>query len=353
MPKNEIDRLIDQHSEIDLALQVRDLEASVAKLKAEKTTVERKYALARDELSEYKEKEAVAYELANKQFSRRGLKKGKKERGTCTVVACKCDWHAEEKIDPAVINGQNEFNLDICRKRVERSWRKDLDLLNFTRGFSRVNNMVIWLGGDLVNGTIHEELEESNFLSPVYACQYIIDLVLPGVQLLLKEGDLKHIDIVTSHGNHGRSTSRMRHSTGDGHSWEQMVYLEIERLLRNEPKVACKIERGYHNLVDIEGHRVRFHHGHGLRYQGGVGGITIPVNKAIAQWNKSLRPADYDVFGHWHQYLDLWRWTSCGCAVGYNAYAIAIKAEYQPPTQTFLAFHKDRGKVLSLPVFVE
>ena len=32
---------------------------------------------------------------------------------------------------------------------------------------------------------------------------------------------------------------------------------------------------------------------------GGVGGITIPLNKAISAWNNQ-RMADYDILGHYH-----------------------------------------------------
>jgi hypothetical protein len=42
----------------------------------------------------------------------------------------------------------------------------------------------------------------------------------------------------------------------------------------------------------------------------------------------------------------------CGGLVGYDAYAVSIGAEYQPPTQTFIVVDKNHGKVMSLPIFV-
>jgi hypothetical protein len=62
---------------------------------------------------------------------------------------------------------------------------------------------------------------------------------------------------------------------------------------------------------------VRFHHGHSIRYAGGVGGIYIPTNKAIAQWNKG-RHADLDVFGHFHQLRDGGNFICNGSLIGYN-----------------------------------
>ena len=97
---------------------------------------------------------------------------------------------------------------------------------------------------------------------------------------------------------------------------------------------------------------LRFHHGHGMKYGGGVGGIYIPINKAIAQWNKALR-ADLDVFGHWHQFRDGGNFICNGSIIGYNAYALRIKADYEEPKQAFFLMDKNRGKTIVAPIFVD
>ncbi len=80
---------------------------------------------------------------------------------------------------------------------------------------------------------------------------------------------------------------------------------------------------------------MRFHHGDAIRFAGGVGGVTIPLRKKIAQWNKR-RTTHLDVLGHFHQFIDGWDFVGCGCLVGYDAYASEIGGEFQQPTQTFL-----------------
>src|SRR5208282_6842766 len=84
---------------------------------------------------------------------------------------------------------------------------------------------------------------------------------------------------------------------------------------------------------------IRFHHGHAIKYQGGVGGITISVNKAINSWNRN-RNVKLDIFGHFHQFFDGGNFICNGSLVGYNAYAVAIKAAYERPSQTFLLVNK-------------
>jgi hypothetical protein len=96
--------------------------------------------------------------------------------------------------------------------------------------------------------------------------------------------------------------------------------------------------------------RIRFHHGDGLKYQGGVGGLTIPVEKAISAWNKSPARADLDIFGHWHTAQQSRAWVSNGSLIGYNAYAVSIKASFEPPAQTYFLLDKKRGRTMTTPI---
>lgn len=277
---------------------------------------------------------------------------GRGRRGTATAVLCCNDWHVEGCVTRQSVDGANEFNLKIAEQRINRTWQKALYLLDFTRNISNIHELVLWLGGDLINGTIHEELEESNFLGPAEAVMYVQDRVATGIDLLLKEAKLDRITVVTNYGNHGRSTRKRRISTGYRHSWEWLAYNNLAGWYRNTPKVTFKIEQGYHNWLDIQRRTVRFHHGDAIRFAGGVGGVTVPLRKKIAQWNKR-RTADLDVLGHFHQFIDCWDHVVCGCLVGYDAYALEIGAEFQQPTQTFLVIDRAYGKVLTVPIFCE
>ncbi|MFV1964331.1 MAG: hypothetical protein ACC628_02825 [Pirellulaceae bacterium] len=114
-----------------------------------------------------------------------------------------------------------------------------------------------------------------------------------------------------TYGNHGRTTKRRRISTGYKHSWEWLAYNNLAGYFKT-PKIRFKIEQGYHNWLDVQGHDVRFHHGDAIRYHGGIGGVTIPLRKKIAQWNKR-RHSHLDILGHFHQFIDAWDYVVCGC----------------------------------------
>jgi hypothetical protein len=279
------------------------------------------------------------------------IKKGTK--GQATAILCVNDWHLEENVEAETINGLNEFDLNIAEKRVSRLWERSLHLLEFARSVSNIKDLVVWLGGDLINGYIHEEAEETNFTGPTEAILAVDDYVATGLQMLLTHANVRSLTVVTSYGNHGRTTRKRRVSSGYKTSWEWLCYNNLAKYFRNEPKVTFKVGRGYHNWLPVQGHDIRFHHGDAVRFMGGVGGVHIPLRKKIAQWNKAGRTATLDCLGHFHGYSDDWYYVVCGCLVGYNAYAIEIGAEYQRPTQTFIVMDKQEAKVMALPLFLE
>jgi hypothetical protein len=135
------------------------------------------------------------------------------------------------------------------------------------------------------------------------------------------------------------------------------MYYHLRNTFKDDPRVKFMIASGYLSYLDVfDTYLVRFHHGHQIRYQGGVGGITIPVNKAIDGWNKQdkYRNVRLDVFGHFHQYINYSNFVCNGSLIGYNAFAVAIKAPYEKPQQAFfLVSKKHNARSISAPIFLE
>jgi hypothetical protein len=265
-----------------------------------------------------------------------------------TFVAVASDWHVEETVDPRSVNGLNKFNLEIADQRINKFWKNVVRLAEIQRNGAKIDRLVLILGGDLMSGYIHDELKETNELSPTETVLWLIDRITGGVEFLSKH--FGEIVIPCVYGNHGRNTLKPRHATGAANSYEWMMYHILAKHLSH--KATFHISDGYHLLVDLYGKTLRVHHGDGLKYQGGTGGLTIPVEKAIASWNKGI-PADLDIFGHWHQSQQAPKWICNSSLIGYNAYAVAIKAPYEPPSQTAFLFDKKHGRTGTFPVFCE
>ena len=286
--------------------------------------------------------------VAKQKFKR--LKKGK-PKGVAVIVPA-TDWHVEERIYKAGTNGKNEFTLAIAEKRIKRFYSKVLELIEWQNALAPVKEIWHPLLGDLLSGYIHEELMETNALSPTEACVFLQDMICEGIDLWLRETKLP-IFVPTCVGNHGRTTIKKRIKTSCKNSYEWLLYMSLARHYAKNRRVAWDVGTGYHNTQEIVGRKVRFHHGDGLRYMGGVGGITIPVNKSISQWDK-VDQCDFDIFGHWHTFLPHYpKWVSCGSLMGYSEYSLEIKAEFQHPTQTFIVLDREYGVTQATAIFLE
>lgn len=268
-----------------------------------------------------------------------------------TAVMVASDWHTEERVDSKTVNGINEYNLEIGSERVEKFFQNGLSLIEMCRSRSRIDTLVLGLLGDMITGYIHPELAESNLLSPVEAIARCVMMIKGGIDFLLREGNLTKIEIPCCVGNHGRTTDKSRVSTAVKNSYEWLLYWFLSMSYQNEPRVKFSIADGYFVFADIYSTKFRFHHGDDVKYQGGVGGLTIPLNKAIAQWNK-MRRVDVDVLGHWHTRINTRDAVVNGSLIGYSAYSIFIKASYEPPSQAFFLVHPEYGKTVEIPIMV-
>lgn len=276
------------------------------------------------------------------------LEARKTAKSEAVAVAVASDWHVEESVEPASVNGLNEYNLEIADQRIAKFFHSVVRLTDIQRGGSEIDTCVLFLGGDLMSGYIHEELAETNALSPTETILWLQERIVAGIELLQRH--FQRILVPCCFGNHGRTTKKPRHATGYRNSYEWLLYRVLSQ--RNfGGAVEFQVADSYFNFVKLYGKVIRFHHGDNIRYQGGVGGLTIPVEKAIANWNRA-QPADLDVFGHWHQQQQNPKWCSNGSLIGYNAYALSIKAPYEPPQQTYFLFDHKRGRTITAPIIL-
>lgn len=268
--------------------------------------------------------------------------------GEATAVAVASDWHVEETVDPKHVNGLNEFNLDIAEQRINKFFKNVVKITEIQRNGTKIDRLVLILGGDLMTGYIHDELKETNSLSPTQTVIWLQDRIASGLELLGK--NFSEIVIPCVMGNHARTTIKPRHATAAANSYEWMLYKTLEKYLST--KATWQVADGYHLFVELYNKMLRVHHGDDLKFQGGVGGITIPVNKAIALWNTAVT-ADLDVFGHWHQFIQHPKWVCNSSLIGFNAYALSIKAAFEQPSQTYFLYDKKHGRTITAPIFVD
>jgi hypothetical protein len=279
--------------------------------------------------------------------------KGSSGSSESVAVLVASDWHSEEEVLPGQVGGLNEHNLEIGHERALRFWQGGQRLWDIFRRDTKIKTIIVGLIGDFITNSIHEDGAESNLLAPSDAIYRVQNMLLSGLRFLLDNTDANLV-VVCHGGNHGRTTPEQRIATETGNSLEQYMYYNLRDLLEGEPRIKFQIAEGYHSYTRLFDGKyvIRWHHGHGMNYGGGVGGIYIPVQKAINQWNKGTR-ADLDVFGHFHTSVDANNFVANGSLIGYNAYALRIKADYERPKQSFfLVNRKWNSKSIFTPIFV-
>lgn len=279
------------------------------------------------------------------------IKKTKGESSQATALWLASDWHVGEKVTLGQTNGINKYTPEIASKRGENFFVNGLKLTDMASKDVKVDTVIIALLGDFITGHLHLDAVENNYLAPAEEIVHAQNIIISGIEYVLANSTYKLI-IPCHSGNHGRTTKYSHFGSENGHSLEYLMYHAIAGYFRNEKRVQVIISEGAHSYVDVYGFKIRFLHGHDVKFGGGVGGLTIPLNKAIAQWDKA-RPANLTCLGHFHQRFDGGNFLVNGSLIGYNSFALSIKASAEAPQQQFALIDSKRGKTIVAPIIVE
>lgn len=263
------------------------------------------------------------------------------------------DIHAEETVESEVVNNLNAYNLDIAAKRVTQVFSNSLKLVRMFQNKDKINTVVISLLGDNITGYIHEELMESNSLSPTEATRFIKGHLISGIKLFADLG--YQIKIPCARGNHGRTTIRKRFSTGYKNSYEFGMYLDMADFFVHAgyTNVEFIISKSEYTYLQIFDKMNRFCHGDHFGYSGGVGGIFPSMLKFLYRMNETMN-ADCTFLGHWHKYTPLakeYKVVVNGSVIGVAPYGLNFGASQ--PIQNIQLIDSKYGYTGNFPVICE
>jgi len=264
------------------------------------------------------------------------------------VLLCS-DWHCGAVVNSASINGLNEYNVDIFHDRVAALFRNALKVIRMVRSSVTINEMVLWLGGDLIDNWLHPEQAQTQELSPIQQTIECERAIVAGIDYLLEHGELQRIIVPCNFGNHGRTTPKMQADNAHATSYEWLMYQSLRRHYRERPEVEWLISDGNILYYDVLGHRLRFHHGDAIKYGGGIGGLTIPLQKWVHRQDTGIK-ADHSFFGHFHQLTLGNGWSVNGSLIGATAYGLKLGFSPERPQQLMRFIDSKRGFTVSAPV---
>jgi len=199
---------------------------------------------------------------------RRELGSGIRE---ATPIALLSDAHVEEHVRVGETPVPNEYNPEIAERSIGRFFGGYRWLIDFHRERFAIRDALLWLGGDLMSGHIHEELKETTETAPIETILWLRPRITDGIDFLLEDPKLERLLIPCSYGNHGRNTQKPMRARGAAHSYEWLFYQWLAAHYENEPRVKFLADPSAHQYARVYDFDLHFHHDKPLCYSCGTG----------------------------------------------------------------------------------
>lgn len=265
------------------------------------------------------------------------------------------DWHFAEVINAAEIGGVNEYNMAIAKTRARTFIQVGIDLLKNHMKSPKYEGCVFILGGDMVSGDIHEELQQTNEVESLPAVVELFGVLSWCVSTLADEFGKVFIPCVT--GNHGRMSRKPRAKRRNHTNFDWLLYQMLRLKFEDDKRVTFLIPEGPDVLFSVYDTRYLLTHGDQFRGGDGMAGAVVPIARGDKRKRAKQMQVDmgYDILlmGHWHQYMHLGRWIVNGSLKGYDEYADSMNLDYEPPQQAVWVTHPHHGVTFRMPVFVD
>lgn len=266
---------------------------------------------------------------------------GKKKHVQAILLS---DLHCGEVVEPEAVNGLNDFNFDVLKRRMD-SMLKSMVSFARTRAYP-IEELHIWLLGDNLSGNIHEELAQTNEFPVAEQCWRVADLLAGWIEQLVPY--YPKIVVTGVAGNHPRT--QKPHASKQVHdNFDWLAYKIIETRLANYKSVSCDFPRSGFIVVKIAGVNVLLFHGDGIRStMPGVpfGGVMRRWNELNKQYATQGVHLDAGAFGHFHQpNVIQGQLFGNGSVIGTNEFGLKNFGGGDKPTQLLLTFHEDKGRL--------
>ena len=280
------------------------------------------------------------------------------------VILCS-DWHIGEVVRSEQVSGVNEFNENIASARLELFAEKIAELLDLQRHYTTINRAVVWLGGDMVSGIIHQELSDTATLLAVEQTAlagYLMAQFIAEVSTLFRE-----VTVITTVGNHGRMTKKRAFKTHTINNLDYVAYQICAFALKNYKHVKFHVDASIFRYTDIFGWRFVFSHGDETRSWMGIPfyglrrdfsakqAINVYVH-SNGDFTKAVQPVNYKVVGHFHTTgvipENLGFIIMNGSLKGVDEFSFT-KGFISRPSQFFFGVHKAHGLTFNYPVWLD
>lgn len=278
------------------------------------------------------------------------FKFGGRQHGNRYAIALFSDAHIEETVNPDSVLGLNSYDVDIAKKRIECYF------VNLARCINedKVDDLIFASLGDTISGFIHDELAQTNGLTPLEATEEAQNLIYSGLNYLCENTDLKTIKFIGIVGNHSRTTKKIQHNNGHTMSYEWLMYRNVKRQCEiTGLPIEFYIPNGEMAIVDMpDKKRYIFIHGFQIKSTGNgtVCGIYPALQRLSLKYGKIFKQ-DKIYLGHFHSCTSIPNAVVNGSIIGYNAFSLSNGFGYEPPAQMYELYDTKVGLLLTRQIY--
>ena len=285
-------------------------------------------------------------------FEKYDIKFHSHKDGIRYAIALFSDAHIEETVEPASVLGKNIYNVEIAEQRIKNYFNNLATCLNK----DHVEELIFASLGDTISGYIHDELAQTNGLTPSEATIKAQSLIYSGLDFLCKNTKLNSIKFIGIVGNHSRTTKKIQHSNGYKLSYEWIMYQNIKNMCEiTSLPVEFNIPESEMAVADMpDGKRFVFVHGYQIKSGGNgtVCGIYPALNRLAMKWDRTF-DQDKIYLGHFHSCVSIPNAVVNGSIIGFNSFALSNGFAYEEPAQMYEVYDTERGLLLTRKIYCD
>lgn len=280
-------------------------------------------------------------------------KKAKSRTPHVTVCAMLSDAHLDEVVNPAEVNQLNAFNRTIAESRLRRFFDRVISIPRDHFAGPEYDGVVLFMGGDMLTGDIHEELAETNEDTVLGTCLHWSEQIAAGIDMLANF--YPHVHVVSVCGNHGRRSRKERAKQRARDNFDWLLAHMAHRAVKAD-SVTFQIPEETDVRVQVQNTRYLLTHGNlGFGGGGGIAGAWSAIVRGdLKRRQREAFAGDpYDILlvGHWHTYRTGGEFVLNGSLKGVDEYAYSRSFGLEPPKQALWLETPDYGPFAHTPIF--
>lgn len=280
--------------------------------------------------------------------------------GGRTVILHLSDIHYGEVVSGDEMDNLNRYDATIAQKRLGRFFATAAGLMTKHWKGPPPEEIIVCLGGDLISGNLHAELEITNLPAVPATVREVGEHIAGGIIMLANEIK-RPIRVFSVPGNHGRLTDKPRSKGRSASSLDLLATDFCEAVVKGARLKAVTFHKA--QSPDLYFSTYGFHwiltHGDALGFRGGGVGFIGPMATIIKGHRKlvdtswrSGKPVHYCLTAHFHTTgKTSFGWAN-GSVIGYGEYARDLRADPEVARQNMLIVHPRHGVIADMPLYL-